>query len=252
MFLDLKPYVCTFRECNLKMFHSRHEWFAHELQAHRREWICEYCTHESFATANSFRNHLRLTHTVNIKGSQLEAIVLQCEEPIDKIPAAACKLCNQWENEIQRCSAVSGKPIRDEKTNKSGSLSMFRKHLGRHMEQLALFALPIANNREDEAMDSEEQHSDSFDDEVALLNNPLTSKVEEEKSPSESTDKEGPQSERPVTSLSVPEFPSNPGHRIFFINGDNIDSDVITTDICRYLGNDALVKPGSIRVSYAH
>jgi hypothetical protein len=30
----------------------------------------------------------------------------------------------------------------------------------------------------------------------------------------------------------------------FFINGDGIDREVITTDICRYLGNDAVVRPG--------
>jgi hypothetical protein len=190
---------------------------------------------------------------VNIKGSQLEAIVLESEEPVDKIPAAACKLCNQWENEIRSYSAVPGKPFRDEKTSKSGSLSMFRKHLGRHMEQLALFALPIAKNREDEAMDLEEEYSDSVDDEVTLLSNPFTGQeVEEEKSPSKSTDKKDSQSEGPVTFVSVPMFPSNPGHSIFFINGDGIDRDVITADICRYLGNGTLIKPGAFEVNHAH
>jgi hypothetical protein len=35
----------------------------------------------------------------------------------------------------------------------------------------------------------------------------------------------------------------------FFINGRGIDEEVITTDICRYLGNDALVRPGTYKVS---
>ena len=34
-----------------------------------------------------------------------------------------------------------------------------------------------------------------------------------------------------------------------FVNGAGIDREVITTDICRYLGNDALVKPGTYQVS---
>jgi len=34
----------------------------------------------------------------------------------------------------------------------------------------------------------------------------------------------------------------------FFINGAGIDREVITTDICRYLGNDALVRPGTHKV----
>jgi hypothetical protein len=36
----------------------------------------------------------------------------------------------------------------------------------------------------------------------------------------------------------------------FFINGDGIDREVITTDICRYLGNDALVRPGNHKVCH--
>lgn len=34
----------------------------------------------------------------------------------------------------------------------------------------------------------------------------------------------------------------------FFVPGAGIDREVITTDICRHLGNDALVKPGSYQV----
>jgi len=36
----------------------------------------------------------------------------------------------------------------------------------------------------------------------------------------------------------------------FFISGEGIDREVITTDICRYLGNDALVRPGVHQVCY--
>jgi hypothetical protein len=35
----------------------------------------------------------------------------------------------------------------------------------------------------------------------------------------------------------------------FFINGQGIEREVITTDICRYLGNNALVRPGTHVVS---
>jgi hypothetical protein len=34
-----------------------------------------------------------------------------------------------------------------------------------------------------------------------------------------------------------------------FVNGAGIDREVITRDICRYLGNDALVKPGTYQVT---
>jgi hypothetical protein len=35
----------------------------------------------------------------------------------------------------------------------------------------------------------------------------------------------------------------------YFVPKDGIDREVITADICRYLGNDALVRPGNYEVS---
>lgn len=36
----------------------------------------------------------------------------------------------------------------------------------------------------------------------------------------------------------------------YFVPKDGIDREVITADICRYLGNDALVRPGSYEVGF--
>lgn len=35
----------------------------------------------------------------------------------------------------------------------------------------------------------------------------------------------------------------------YFVPKDGIDREVITADICRYLGNDALVRPGNYEVA---
>ncbi len=35
----------------------------------------------------------------------------------------------------------------------------------------------------------------------------------------------------------------------YFVPGEGIDREVIATDICQYLGNDALVRPGSYEAS---
>lgn len=37
----------------------------------------------------------------------------------------------------------------------------------------------------------------------------------------------------------------------YFVPKDGIDREVITADICRYLGNDALVRPGVYEVTCA-
>ncbi len=36
----------------------------------------------------------------------------------------------------------------------------------------------------------------------------------------------------------------------YFVPKDGIDREVITADICRYLGNDALVRPGQYEVGH--
>jgi len=36
----------------------------------------------------------------------------------------------------------------------------------------------------------------------------------------------------------------------YFVPKDGIDREVITADVCRYLGNDALVRPGSYEVRF--
>lgn len=42
--------------------------------------------------------------------------------------------------------------------------------------------------------------------------------------------------------------PSAARQNEYFVPRDGIDREVITSDICRYLGNDALVRPGTYEV----
>jgi hypothetical protein len=53
-----------------------------------------------------------------------------------------------------------------------------------------------------------------------------------------------------ATSSGPKSYSASGRQSTFFINGEGIDREVITTDICRYLGNDALVKPGVYQVCY--
>ena len=51
---DLQPYVCTFKDCSLRLFSSRHEWFEHELVTHRKLWQCKECS-EEYPSAHDFQ-----------------------------------------------------------------------------------------------------------------------------------------------------------------------------------------------------
>jgi hypothetical protein len=50
--------------------------------------------------------------------------------------------------------------------------------------------------------------------------------------------------ERPARSQAQ----TGPRTNEYFVPKDGIDREVITADICRYLGNDALVRPGTYEV----
>lgn len=151
------------------MFRSRNEWFAHELQAHRREWVCQFCQQAAFPTASAFSKHTRLSHQAILASSSLEALVLQSEEPVDNFSSTACPLCNDWEADLERkqanLAAILPSPENPEKSHLSGKLKLFRRHLGRHMEQLALFALPSNDTEdlEDDSTDEEKEESATRD-----------------------------------------------------------------------------------------
>ncbi|KAM3075257.1 hypothetical protein ACMFMG_007299 [Clarireedia jacksonii] len=158
VFRDLRPYVCTFKECDMRMFCSRNEWFVHELQNHRREWACQQCQHAPFSSSSEYEAHLRMNHHIELQASQIKALLLQSEEPVDKVTATACRLCNDWETTVENpkhdsnLNFLHGRQL----AQPYGTLSQFRRHLGRHMEQLALFALPIAEDAmEDDSLSEE-------------------------------------------------------------------------------------------------
>jgi hypothetical protein len=47
---------------------------------------------------------------------------------------------------------------------------------------------------------------------------------------------------------NLPAPPASNRQNEYFVPRDGIDREVITADVCRYLGNDALVRPGVYEV----
>ncbi len=64
VYADLKPYVCCFGEgeCDDLLFHDRSSWFDHELQCHRRQWVCIMCQEGPYKTAEILEHHLQVAH----------------------------------------------------------------------------------------------------------------------------------------------------------------------------------------------
>lgn len=116
---DLKAYVCTFEHCAKpdQLFEYRHDWHDHEMQAHRREWVCEDCR-KTFYTRSEIITHLRTIHGSLFTKKQLPIIADRCER------------ANTSDQPCPLCDVPALPPAR------------LRSHIARHLQQLALFVLP--------------------------------------------------------------------------------------------------------------
>lgn len=135
---DLRPYVCTFDEkCELKLFSNQHEWFSHELKDHRREWRCHFCTSSTFRSSKAYTSHLETNHSDSFAKDQLQALFDMSQRPLVQFSPSACPFCSDWEVKLravnQQVSSLDTLLV---------TPHQFQKHLGAHMEQLALFAIP--------------------------------------------------------------------------------------------------------------
>lgn len=131
VFADLKPYICTFSDCRdeLAQFTTRAAWADHEFIEHRinRTWKCPECSRK-IISASDWEQHLQEMHRREFTGPQLHvARNIAYETHSRPVETEECPLCR----------VVLGKPRR-----------AFIKHIGRHMEEIALMALP-RNTEED-------------------------------------------------------------------------------------------------------
>ena len=143
VFADLRPYICTFPDCKdeLAQFTTRAAWADHELSEHRYDliWNCPECP-GSFDCTSDWEQHLRKTHQRKFTGLQLRWARLTAYEMYPR-PAET--------EECPLCRVVLRKPRRT-----------FVKHVARHMEEIALMALPRNTEEDsDESSDSTDQDS---------------------------------------------------------------------------------------------
>ncbi|KAF4448823.1 ankyrin repeat protein [Fusarium austroafricanum] len=128
VFSDLQPYVCTFEDCTSDLFFTREEWFSHEINLHRQDWVCILCNKSDtvFSSGATLRNHFREAHS-EVNNNQLQTILEAFVE--------------------------------------SQNIKEFCRHLARHQQMLALEALPISvDGLELNTPASDQQDSDDPED----------------------------------------------------------------------------------------
>jgi hypothetical protein len=126
------------------MFDSFNTWRSHEME-HRREWICALCGLPCQDKTRATEHILQL-HGKRVRGHELDMLLNTSSHLPDEIPAKDCPFCD-WSTTLQKRNT----------TSKSQDLVVpsrrFMKHLGRHLEEFALFVVPLPDLKDDDSDD---------------------------------------------------------------------------------------------------
>jgi hypothetical protein len=136
VFADLKPYICTFDGCSsmLDTFPSRKLWAEHEFTYHRSDVVfkCHECPRE-YNNEASFSEHLEEHYIAGLSHTQCLALISAARSTKPRpLAGQHCPLCLEGGWQTRR---------------------KFVTHLGRHMEDIALSALPHEEQSDSEAED---------------------------------------------------------------------------------------------------
>ena len=141
VFHDLQPYICCAPagECrdSLVTFPSRRLWADHEFSHHHAfdVWDCKDCLKE-FGSEQSYIKQVELDHYISSDGQPMQILLNSAKRSVSKqVEDQECPLC------LQTCF---------------NSRRLLTKHLGGHMEEIALSSLP----REVESDIDEEEYWD--------------------------------------------------------------------------------------------
>ncbi|KAK3946882.1 hypothetical protein QBC32DRAFT_387273, partial [Pseudoneurospora amorphoporcata] len=127
VFRDLQPYTCLAKTCTIpnQQFSRRSEWVTHMEREHWRVWHCSLqgCTDASFDNLEQFLEHNQSAH-----GGELAFFGLRSQS---NIHASSVRDKSKARGQCPLCPGVQ-----------LGSERDYTSHVGRHLENLALFALP--------------------------------------------------------------------------------------------------------------
>lgn len=149
---DLQPYICLWKDCSTphQQFQRRSHWLNHILQYHWRSWYCSLgCSHE-FLEREGIRSHILDAHSEAALSTSLETLSSLGEKPRPLNQEVMCPLCHV---ELR-------------------SITEYAKHVGKHLVDIALFALPSGKvddeEKNDEEMPESNSNSDSDSDHESL------------------------------------------------------------------------------------
>ncbi|KAF4631665.1 hypothetical protein G7Y89_g6464 [Cudoniella acicularis] len=140
---DLAPYICLDPACTTPRvrYRSFKQWVFHMNEHISLEWICYSDNHpeHTFSDVEKYKNHIKKDHDSEIGASQLAALAQAHARPAAPI-FKVCPFCD----EIPKDLATP-----DIGEDKLGIYKNLLKHVGKHLQSLALLSLTWLGNRPD-------------------------------------------------------------------------------------------------------
>lgn len=123
VFGDLRPYVCVWDTCASpgQDFQQRKDWIRHMDQEHWRHWSCPVGCSTTFDDFRALHIHLKRSHELEHSPDTMYAEFGMSSRVDHGKAEGICPLCQDFTIKTVR---------------------QYRSHVGHHLEQLALFALP--------------------------------------------------------------------------------------------------------------
>lgn len=128
-------------------FDRRHLWQLHVSQYHWHTWSCPFNCTSTFTSGVQLGDHIRHQHLPNASDEHISTVVARGKVSVLNDVIKECPFCRQ--------------PISE--------LKSYIKHVGLHLEQLALFALPSIGNEQLKDGDESGELNDWASELVAIL-----------------------------------------------------------------------------------
>jgi hypothetical protein len=120
------------------MFSTRHEWLQHEQDYHGKIWTCCLGCSDSFKDRHTMQDHYASKHSAQTE-RQIQKIIQASETQKSGSGTYTCPMCS----------------------TETSSNKAYAKHTGRHLRELALFALPAYPTEEEATDDESDDASDN-------------------------------------------------------------------------------------------
>ncbi|KAK3386875.1 hypothetical protein B0H63DRAFT_468525 [Podospora didyma] len=147
VFRDLRPYVCLDPDCTMphEQYARRKQWARHMREEHWKTWTCSLGCSTEFDSAEKFQTHVQATHADDIATDNIRTLS-NLSSHLDLSKAEGnCPLCPEFE-------------LKNSHQHES--------HVGNHLEQLALFALPNVLEQEDDDENDDDTEDEAFNSEA--------------------------------------------------------------------------------------